>query len=315
MRKKGFALLLSAALLAACRSVPYTGRRHLVLVSLEQEESMGAQAYEETLKKSQLSDDSKRVEMIRRVGNRLAEAADRPDFDWEFALIKDDKTVNAWCLPGGKVAFYTGILPVTQDEEGVAVVMGHEIAHAIARHGAERMSQGLLAQFGGTALSLVLARQPAAVQDIYARAYGLGVTVGVLLPYSRKQESEADRIGLILMAKAGYEPEQAIGFWGRMGQLSEKKRGGGEPSPLERYLGTHPSDEQRQENIRKWLPEAMRHYRPARIPRGARLTSRKTVSICNKTSTRLPTGRYGLRVAPRVKYGILIASRGRGKNG
>jgi predicted Zn-dependent protease len=197
--------------------------------------------------------------MVRRVGERLAAAADKPDYKWEFNLIDDPKTVNAWCLPGGKVAVYSGILPVTQDENGLAVVLGHEISHALARHGAERMSQGLLAQLGGAALSVALANRPGETQQLAQQAYGAGAQVGVLLPFSRAQESEADHIGLILMAKAGYDPATAVGFWTRMSQQKGAGGGGG----LERYLSTHPPDVQRIKDIQRELPEAEKYYRRA----------------------------------------------------
>lgn len=258
MRSSRPAVLLALALaLGACRTVPYTGRKQMLLISPGQEQQMGLQAYRETLAQSKLSTDADKVALVRRVGERLAKAADQPDFQWEFNLIEDDKTVNAWCLPGGKVAVYTGLLPVAQDEAGLAVVMGHEIAHALARHGAERMSQGLLANFGGVALSVLLADKPSSAQQLYGAAYGLGVNVGVLLPHSRNQESESDRIGLLLMAKAGYDPEAAIGFWERM----KAAKGGGASSPLERYLSTHPPDDRRIADIRGWIPEARKQLK------------------------------------------------------
>lgn len=258
MKKLAALAFLSA--LAACKTTPYTHRRQLVLVGAGEEKQLGMTSYQEALSKAKLSTDAAAVAMVRRVGARLAKAADKPDFQWEFNLIDDPKTVNAWCLPGGKVAVYSGILPVTQDENGLAVVLGHEISHALARHGAERMSQGLLAQLGGAALSVALADRPEQTQQLAQQAYGAGAQVGVLLPFSRAQESEADHIGLILMAKAGYEPAGAVEFWQRM--AAQKKGGGG--GGLERYLSTHPPDEQRVAAIRKELPEAMRYYRAAK---------------------------------------------------
>lgn len=243
-------LLVFLAVAAACQSVPYTKRRHLVLVSAGQEASLGVSAYQDALAKAKLSTDAAAAAMVRRVGERIAAAADKPDFQWEFNLIDDPKTVNAWCLPGGKVAVYTGILPITKDEEGLAVVMGHEIAHALARHGSERMSQGMLAQLGSAALGVAMANKTPAARQAALQAYGAGANVGVLLPFSRAQESEADRIGLILMAKAGYEPGSAVGFWGRMSQAA-----GGKDSAPE-LLRTHPSDDKRIAEIEKHLPEA-----------------------------------------------------------
>lgn len=247
-------LLLAAA--AACQSVPYTKRSRLVLVSAGEEAALGRNAYKEELSKARLSTDAAATAMVRRVGERIAAAADKPDFNWEFNLIDDPKTVNAWCLPGGKVAVYSGILPITRDEEGLAVVMGHEIAHALARHGSERMSQGLLAQLGGVALGAAMASKPEATQQLAQQAYGAGATVGVLLPFSRAHESEADRIGLILMAKAGYEPGAAAGFWGRMAQA------GGKDSTPE-FLRTHPADAKRIADIEKHLPEARGYLKKA----------------------------------------------------
>jgi metalloendopeptidase OMA1, mitochondrial len=250
--------LAAAAAMLACKTVPYTGRRNLVLISADQEAKMGLDAYKEALGKAELSKDQAKVAMVKRVGDRLAAAAERPDFQWEFNLIQDDKMVNAWCLPGGKVAVYTGLLPVAKDEAGLAVVMGHEIAHALARHGGERMSQGLLAQAGGVVVDLAaaMANKPAQTRALYQQAYGTGVQVGALLPFSRAQESEADKIGLILMAKAGYDPAAAVDFWGRMAQA-----GGGVGEGLQKYLSTHPSHGDRIRQIQEWIPEARGHMK------------------------------------------------------
>lgn len=251
------------AALCACQSVPYTGRSRFLLISASEEKQLGSQAYQETLKKSKLSGDQEKIALLRRAGHRLSKAADKPDFQWEFNLIEDEKNINAWCLPGGKVAVYTGIWPVMKDEEGLAVVLGHEIAHALARHGAERMSQGMLANLGGQTLSVLLARQPGRTQELYGQAYGLGVGLGILLPYSRAQESEADRIGLILMAKAGYDPHAAVPFWKRM---EEATGGKGENNSLDKYLRTHPTSKDRQKNIEGWIPEALQHSRKSGNP-------------------------------------------------
>ncbi|MBI3288599.1 MAG: M48 family metallopeptidase [Elusimicrobia bacterium] len=243
-------------LAAACQSVPYTNRSRLLLVSASEEAALGQTSYKKALAEAKLSMDDGAIATLRRVGERLAKAADKPDYQWEFNLIDDPKTINAWCLPGGKVAVYTGILPVTQDENGLAVVLGHEIAHALARHGSERMSQGLIANLGGAALGAAMASKPAATQQLAQQAYGLGANVGVLLPFSRAQESEADRIGLILMAKAGYDPSSAVGFWERMSQASGGSGGNG----LERYLRTHPADSDRIDMIKEHLPEARGYF-------------------------------------------------------
>ncbi len=248
-------VLAAAVFLCACKSVPFTNRRALVLIPASQEMSLGESSYRDALSKAKISTDAAETARLQRVGARIAAAAERPDFKWEFTLVDDPKTINAWCLPGGKVAVYTGILPVTRDDEGLAVVLGHEVAHALARHGSERMSQGLLAQFGGAALAVALADKPAQTQALALQAYGAGATVGVLLPFSRAQESEADRIGLILMAKAGYDPGAAVDFWRRMSQAS----GGGDGTP--EILRTHPTDEKRIRGIEERLPEARSHKR------------------------------------------------------
>jgi predicted Zn-dependent protease len=247
--------------------VPVTGRSGLHLVPDSELAIMSYQEYSQVLKKSKLSTDMSKVSMVRRVGQRIAVASeelleetgrgeDIRNYKWEFNLIEDDKTVNAWCMPGGKVAVYTGLLPITQDENGLAVVMGHEVAHAIARHGNERMSQGLLAQFGAVGLSVALARSPGVTSDIFMQAYGVGTQVGFLLPYSRVHESEADHIGLILMAKAGYDPRGAVALWQRM-----NARGGSRPPE---FLSTHPAPESRIREIESQLPEAMQYYKPKR---------------------------------------------------
>lgn len=250
-------------LLFACATVPVTGRRSLHILPDSQLLSMSLDEYNKVLQKSKLSRDPAKVQMVKQVGERIAKAteaffrekglaSETDHYQWEFNLIEDDKTVNAWCMPGGKVAVYTGILPVTEDETGLAVVMGHEIAHAIAKHGNERMSQGLLAQLGAVGLSAALATQPGPTSQIFMTAYGLGANVGLLLPYSRLQESEADYIGLILMAKAGYDPRQSIPFWQRM-----NKKGGERPPE---FLSTHPAPETRMRDLQTQIPEAMKYY-------------------------------------------------------
>ena len=251
--------------LSSCATVPVTGRRQLDLVPDSEILTMSYSEYTTVMKKSKLSTDQDKVNMVRRVGKRIATAAEEflvaeglgfevKNYKWEFNLIQDDKVVNAWCMPGGKVAVYTGLLPVTRDETGLAVVLGHEVAHAIAKHGGERMSQGLLAELGGIGLALALSTQPAVTQSIFMQAYGVGTQVGVLLPYSRLHESEADHIGLILMAKAGYDPRAAVPLWERMNQM-----GGSRPPE---FLSTHPAPESRIRNIQALLPDAMRYYKP-----------------------------------------------------
>lgn len=246
--------LLALVLLAGCAAAPYTRRSQLILISPEQESQLGAQAFREVVAKSGVVKSARLTGPVERVGRRLAQAADRADYKWEFAVIDDPKQRNAFALPGGKVAVYTGIFPIAETTTGLAVVLGHEIAHVLARHGAERMSQGLVAELGGSVLGTLLGRGPT-TQMILA-AYGLGAQVGVLLPYGRTQESEADHIGLLLMARAGYDPRQALAFWQRM----ERAAGGGSPPE---FLSTHPSSSTRQQQIEAWLPEALRYYEAA----------------------------------------------------
>jgi len=245
---------LLSALLFGCATVPYTKRSQLVLVPQSEEISLGAQAYREILSKAVIVRNPEFVDPVRRVGERIARAADQPDYRWEFTVIDDDSMINAFALPGGKVAVYTGIFPVAQDEAGLAAVIGHEVAHALAHHGAERMSQGLLAQIGAVGLSVALGGSDPQTANAIMQAYGLGAEYGVLKPFSRGQESEADHIGLILMSKAGYDPHAALGIWERMEKLNEKV-------PPE-FLSTHPSYGTRITDIRRWLPEAERYYKP-----------------------------------------------------
>jgi predicted Zn-dependent protease len=223
-----------------------------MLVSAEQETALGVQAYQEVLRKEPVTRDARFTEPVQRIAKRLEEAANRSDLRWEVNVIKDDKTVNAFALPGGKIGVYTGIFPVAQTEAGLAIIMGHELGHVIARHGAERMSQQMGAQLLGTALAVGFQTSPYA--NTIMAAYGLGSQVGVLLPYSRLQESEADRIGLVLAARAGYDAQTAVGVWQRMAKLSGRR-----PPP---FLSTHPTPESRIEDIKKFLPQAMAQFRP-----------------------------------------------------
>jgi predicted Zn-dependent protease len=226
-----------------------------MLISEAQEVKIGEALFEKVKDKEKLSTDRKKVALLEKVGKRIAAAAEREDYDWEFILIKS-KDVNAFALPGGKVAFYTGILPLTADETGIAVVMGHEVAHVLARHGAERLSQQEMLMLGQAALSVALNGRSPASRDAIFRAYGLGAQIGVMLPYSRTHEAEADKIGLILMAKAGYDPRAAVAFWKRMAENSKGK------APPE-ILSTHPSDERRIKEIEEFMPIAMEYYKEA----------------------------------------------------
>ena len=248
----------------SCTKVPVTGRRQLDLVSSAEINTMSATQYQEVVKKGPLSTNVQQTEMIKRVGKRIQGAVERymaangwssqlEGFNWEFNLIQDDKTVNAWCMPGGKVAFYTAILPICKDEDGVAVVMGHEVAHAIANHGRERMSQGVIQEFGMTAVSVAMGQNPTATQQIFKQAIGMGSNIG-MLKFSRQHESEADHIGLIFMSMAGYDPKFAPTFWKRMIDMNK-----GDKPP--EFLSTHPSDETRIKDLESWMPEAMGYYK------------------------------------------------------
>jgi metalloendopeptidase OMA1, mitochondrial len=246
-------LLWLAVGVAACSTVPYTRRSQLILVSSEEEAKLGAQAFDEVLKKGRVDDRPVVNGPVQDVGQRIARVANRPDYHWQFVVIDDPKQQNAFALPGGKVAVYTGLFPTAETTTGLAVVLGHEIAHALARHGAERMSQAMAAEAGGTLLGAVFGGGPGT--SAILAAYGLGAQVGVLLPYSRTQESEADHIGLLLMAQAGYDPHGALAFWQRM------ERAGGQNPP--EFLSTHPSHGTREQQIQAWLPEALRYFEAA----------------------------------------------------
>jgi predicted Zn-dependent protease len=262
MLKRSLLAVGMIVLVIACATVPITGRRQLSLVPASTINSLSAQEYKDFLDSNKISNDKVATATVKRVGQKIQGAVEAyfaqkgqsnqlRDYHWEFNLVVDSQ-VNAWCMPGGKVVVYTGILPVTKDDNGLAVVMGHEIAHAIAQHGDERMSQGLLAQFGGMALEAALSKKPEQTKSLFMSAYGLGSTVGLLLPYSRLQESEADHIGLIFMAMAGYDPHGAVDFWKRM---AADKNGG-----MPEFLSTHPSDQTRIQNIESLIPEAMGYY-------------------------------------------------------
>jgi predicted Zn-dependent protease len=261
-----FVMVMSVALvlLAGCETNPYTGRSQLLMTSVSQEMQMGAQAYDQVKSdpKMRPSQDPREIEPVKRVAARIVEAAKRSkyaemanQFQWEVTVIKDDKTPNAFALPGGKMAVYTGIFPMAKTEAGLAAVMGHEVVHALARHGAERMSQGQLTNAGlqviGTAAGA--AGGGGMLGQAAMAALGVGAKVGVLLPFSRKHESEADYIGILLAADAGYDPREAVALWERMGQMS----GGGAPSE---FMSTHPSHETRIDQLKKWIPEAMAIY-------------------------------------------------------
>ena len=257
-------IILLAITFYYCSTVPITGRSQLHLISSADLNALSFQQYTEFLTQNKLSTDAQNTNMVKHIGLKIQSAVENyfaqhnlskelNGYAWEFNLIESPE-VNAWCMPGGKVVVYSGILPITQNETGLAVVMGHEIAHAIAQHGGERMSQGLMQELGGVALSVAIQNEPQTTQNIFLTAYGLGSTIGVILPYSRTQESEADRLGLIFMAMAGYNPSAAIDFWTRM---SQSKTGGSPPE----FLSTHPSDQKRISNLKEYMPEAMQYYK------------------------------------------------------
>jgi predicted Zn-dependent protease len=255
-----------ASLVTACETAPVTGRSQMMLVSETEERQMGLQAYREVLDKEPLSRNAQATALVEKVGQRIAAAAERPPeemwraphYRWEFKTVEKDEP-NAFCLPGGKVVVYTGLLPITRTETGLAVVIGHEVAHALARHGAERMSDQMVASVGTAAAAVALSTTVSGRSRTYLpammAALGAGATVGYLLPMSRAQESEADRIGLVLMALAGYDPREAVGLWERMRAANSGRK-------QAEWLSTHPADSTRIADIRRWLPEAMKYYRP-----------------------------------------------------
>jgi predicted Zn-dependent protease len=247
--------LLVVALLAvvACETVPYTNRSQLLLIPEGTEVQMGLSSYQDVLKKGNVSHDPALNDQVKRVGTRIAQATGRTDYQWEFTVL-EDKQVNAFCLPGGKVAVYTGMFPVSRDDAGLAAVLGHEVSHAIARHGGERLSQQLAVQGGVAAATAALVGGDPNMAQLVTSALGAGATVGVLLPWSRTQESEADHLGLIYMAKAGYPPQAARDLWVRMASQ------GGARQP--QFLSTHPLPETRIKQIEAWLPEAQKYYQP-----------------------------------------------------
>jgi len=250
----------------SCSTVPLSGRSQLNLVSESEMQSMSYTQYDQFLKENTLSTDAKNTALVKHVGGRIQGAVEAymaknklsdqlSGYKWEFNLVHSEE-INAWCMPGGKVVVYDGLLPITQDEKGLAVVLGHEIAHAVAHHGAERMSQGMVQQGLGEALSVALANKPAQTQQLWMTAFGVGSQFGAMLPFSRQQESEADHLGLVFMAMAGYDPNGAVTLWERMSQSGSAK-------PPE-FMSTHPADATRIANIKKEMPEALTYYKPAK---------------------------------------------------
>jgi predicted Zn-dependent protease len=246
--------------LTGCNTVPITGRSQFTaLVSPSQEIQLGLTSFEELKKTTPISQDAAANALVQKVGKRIAAVAgpDMPNAQWEFVVF-ESKEANAFCLPGGKVGVYTGILPVTKDEAGMATVIGHEVAHAVARHGAERMTEQLLIQFGGEGLGALMEKSDPKLVSVANAVYGVGSTTLVALPHSRSQESEADHIGLVYMARAGYNPETAVQFWQRFAQFNTQNGGNSTPT----FLRTHPTDETRIQQLQQWMPEAKAQYKP-----------------------------------------------------
>jgi predicted Zn-dependent protease len=263
MYKKIITFSMAVVMMVGCTTVPITGRRQLSLVSEAEMQAMSYDAYNQFLKENKLSRDAQATAMVKRVGQRIQNAVEQymaannmsgelQGFQWEHNLIQDDQ-INAWAMAGGKTVTYSGLLPVAKNETGLAVVMGHEIAHAIAKHGNERMSQQLAQQFGGQTLSALAGTQPGTAQNLILGVYGVGSQLG-LLKYGRTQESEADKLGLVFMALAGYNPQEAIPFWQRMEAAS-----GGQSPP--EFLSTHPSAGTRTKTLKSFMPEAMKYYK------------------------------------------------------
>lgn len=253
-------------LTSACQKVPLTNRNQLALVSTSQLDSMAGRDYRTFMDSATVIKGTSQAEMVQRAGERIACAVrwyvtqqkqntGNKDYKWEFNLVMDT-LANAWAMPGGRVAIYSGILPIAEDEDGLAVVMAHEISHVVANHGEERLSQALLVQLGGLSLTEALKTRPEFTRQLFMAAYGVGATVGVLLPYSRLHESEADHLGLLFMSMAGYDPHAATGFWSRMSEAQNAS------SPPE-FLSTHPGDATRLKKIEELIPEAMSYFNKA----------------------------------------------------
>jgi predicted Zn-dependent protease len=266
---KTFAIIL---LLNACAKVPITNRNQMTLLPESEMISMSLTSYKEFLQQNPPVNGSADAAMVKNVGIKIQNSvtqymrknkmSDRiKNYKWEYNLV-NSKEVNAWCMPGGKVVVYSGLLPVTQNDQSLAIVMGHEIAHAIARHGNERMSQALLASAGGMALDIYMSQKPEATRNLFMGLYGIGATGGILA-YSRKQESEADKLGLVFAAMAGYDPRTAIPFWQRMAQKSGSGSSSGIDYYIKKYTSTHPPDDQRIKDLQEFMPEAMKYYKPA----------------------------------------------------
>jgi len=261
--RKYLLLLLAVAIFAACSTVLITGRKQLLLVPDSEVLAMSLQSYKQFIDSVPASKDNVNTDLVKKVGKNISTVvetylknngmeAEISNFSWEFNLVKDT-SVNAFCMPGGKVVVFEGILPITQTEVGMAVVLGHEIAHAVAKHSSERMSQQMMVQYGASLTNSLLSNKSEATRSTLNTIYGIGTEYGVMLPYSRKHEYEADQLGLVFLAMAGYDPNEAITFWQRMAANS-----GG--APIE-FMSTHPSDANRIAKLKELLPEAMKYYK------------------------------------------------------
>lgn len=267
MTRKILVSVFILSVFMACSRNALTGKKQFTLLPESELQVMGAQQYQQFLSSNKVvsASNNRDLEMVRRVGQRITKAVETyyrekglsdklAGFKWEYNLV-DDKAVNAWCMPGGKIVVYTGLLPISQNEAALAIVMGHEVSHALLQHGNQRMSQGIAQQLGGVALSVAVANKPAETQNMFLAAYGAGTALGVMLPFSRKHELEADRFGLIWAAMAGYNPQEAIPLWQRM-----EKAGEGQKPP--EFLSTHPSEGRRIEELQKFMDEALKYYKP-----------------------------------------------------
>ncbi len=253
----GGLICLMAGVLIGCTTVPETGRRQINFIPQGEEMQLGLTSFEKMKQAVSISKDPAANALVQKIGKRVATVAPLPNAQWEFVVF-ESKEANAFCLPGGKVGVYTGLLPITRDEAGLATVLGHEIGHAVAHHGAERMSEALVLQTGGSLLDASLSKSDPRTHGAMVTAYGLAAEVGRELPHSRKQESEADHLGLIYLARAGYQPEAAVAFWERFAEYN-RQQGGGEGLW---FLRAHPLDDVRIKQLKEWLPEAQREYRP-----------------------------------------------------
>jgi predicted Zn-dependent protease len=290
-------LILGLLVLIGCSTNPYTGRSQLILIDPNTEQALGSQGYQQLLAEYKVATDPAVVEPVVRIGREIADVADQPDYQWEFNVLDEPEIINAVCAPGGKVAVWTGIFPVAENEAGLAVILGHEVAHALARHGAERISQGMLAQVGAITLGAALSGTSNSTYQMAMAAYGLGIQFGVLLPFSRSHESEADRVGLLLAARAGYDPREAIKVWQRFSEIA--------PNRTPEFLSTHPSHETRIQDFEAMMPEALAEYE-----KSSKKPNRPLPRIRNLRSEPAP---YGAQPAVPVFQGT--AHRGRLENG